>query len=358
MQRFIAWTTALTAIISGTTKPAQASLQFTFNVPTGSNLHALQTSNPALYNNVLSGFTLAADRWKSIYNDPVNVRINIDFPALAPSVLGQASSTQDVYSYSAYRSALSNDRTSADDFLGVASLVNAPTFTVRRRDVDNPASFVTNTTGAIASNVVLTRANARALGLISNFDTASDADIQFSSNFNWDFDPSDGIATNSFDFIGVATHEIGHAMGFVSTVDEFDYFGAPGGPGQSSLSESQVNQYAWLSSMDLFRYSAAGVRDVSYNQDAYFSLDGGLTSLGHFSTGSENGDGWQASHWREQSPTLGIFDPAFTFGELGAIQPRDIRALDTVGWNMIPEPATLTMILGAGLILLRRTPTV
>jgi hypothetical protein len=279
MDRSIAWTFAL-ATLAGSKIVAAAGLQFAFTVESGSSLESLQTSNPALYNNVLTGFSAAADRWKSIYKDPVTVRVNIDFPALGPSILGQANSAQNVYSYSAYRSALSNDASSVDDAVGLSSLEVGPNFTLRRRNVDSPATFVTNNSGNIASNVVVNRANARALGLVSNLDTASDAEIHFSSAFNWDFDPTDGISPGLYDFVGVATHELGHAMGFVSSVDDFDYFAEPDGPGKTSLHELQVNQYAWLNPLDLYRYSAPGVRNISFNQTSFFSLDAGaLASL-------------------------------------------------------------------------------
>ncbi|MFH7813512.1 NF038122 family metalloprotease, partial [Acetobacter lovaniensis] len=78
--------------------------------------------------------------------------------------------------------------------------------------------------------------------------TTADGSITFSSAFAFDFDPTDGIEANSFDFIGVAIHEIGHALGFVSGVDTYDGRTSPGSTNLSSLEGSVV-----ASQLDLFR---------------------------------------------------------------------------------------------------------
>ncbi|MBK7264236.1 MAG: hypothetical protein IPI03_21390 [Rubrivivax sp.] len=46
-----------------------------------------------------------------------------------------------------------------------------------------------------------------------------DAFVQFNSNYAFDHDRSNGIGSGQFDFVGIAAHEIGHALGFVSGVD-------------------------------------------------------------------------------------------------------------------------------------------
>ena len=67
-------------------------------------------------------------------------------------------------------------------------------------------------------------ANAKALGIVPGDAPGIDATITFNSSVSFDFDPSDGITPGTTDIIGVATHEIGHAMGFVSGVDTVDTF--------------------------------------------------------------------------------------------------------------------------------------
>ena len=64
----------------------------------------------------------------------------------------------------------------------------------------------------------------------------------FSSAFSFDFNPDDGVTAGQMDFIGVAIHEIGHALGFISGVDTYDYYGGPSGPGRAS--NINLNSYA------------------------------------------------------------------------------------------------------------------
>ncbi len=180
--------------------------------------------------------------------------------------------------------------------------------------------------------------------------------MQFSSNFGFDFDPTDGVNPNTFDFIGVAIHEIGHALGFVSGVDYYDAYGRPNGPGRTQANFN-FNTTSWFSALDMFRYStdvnniAPGtgpVLDLSVTRAAtiaaggnpYFSIDGGLTQLfgdSRFATGYYNGDGDQASHWKDApgcSGQIGIMDPTFCYQQTGEVSALDIAAFDAMGWNV------------------------
>lgn len=135
------------------------------------------------------------------------------------------------------------------------------------------------------------RANAKALGLLGSNNTSTDASIAFNSDFNFDFDRSDGISSNAYDFVGVAAHEIGHVLGFSSGVDTVDYLSEPNGP----VAPLSLEDYRVFTPLDLFRFSntskAFGVPDLAAGSNAYFSIDKGQTNLGQFSTGTYNGDG-------------------------------------------------------------------
>ena len=206
----------------------------------------------------------------------------------------------------------------------------------------------------VNNTVLFSSANAKALNLISPTDAAVDASITFNSNLNFDFDSSDGISSGFFDFVGVAIHEIGHSLGFISSVDAIDQ-----NPG--ALSENDLAP----SILDLFRYSAlsndSGVIDLSADsRDKYFSIDGGATNLAAFSEGVDFGDGRQASHWKDQIPSLGILDPTAATGETLQITPLDLTGLDVIGWDLsltsdVAEPGIIPLLaISASLLLLGR----
>jgi hypothetical protein len=348
-QRRLPWQTALLALLVAVAG-AGAEAQLVFNFTATGTLAGLQSSNPALYGNVIGGFATAGNYWSSQFDDNVTVNIEIDYPALDPGILGSASSETLGYFYSDVRTSLQNDSLSASDTTAVANLPGGSSL-----------SFLTNsaTTGAIvtdnngsANNFILdvNRANAKALGLLSGTAAAKDASISFSSNFSWDFDRTNGITAGTFDFVGVALHEIGHSMGFISGVDIVDLASEPNGP----FAPVDLDDFRVFSVLDLYRRSDRndnnGGLDFAYGgtgSDApYFSIDGGTTSLGLFSTGDYNGDGQQASHWKDNLG-LGLLDPTLGPGTLAVVTSLDLQAMDVIGWDPVPVPEPSTWALAA-----------
>ncbi len=152
----------------------------------------------------------------------------------------------------------------------------------------------------------------------------------------------------------MATHEIGHALGFVSGVDVLDYY--RDGP-------YDEGQFTFITTTDLFRCSpdsrAAGA-DLDWSADnrtKFFSLDRCATTLGTFSTGPDYGDGNQASHWTDNLG-LGIMDPTASRAELLAISALDLAMFDVIGFDLVdvPEPGSIALFLlgAAGLLGARR----
>ncbi|MCC5025492.1 MAG: NF038122 family metalloprotease [Candidatus Synoicihabitans palmerolidicus] len=187
--------------------------------------------------------------------------------------------------------------------------------------------------------LIVTQTQLRALGSSDTYDNP-DASITFSSDFSFDFDRSDGITASQYDFVGVAAHEIGHALGFTSVVDTIDANSA------NPLDAANVAP----TGLDLFRFSAEGQRDISAGIDAFLSIDNGLTSIGGLSTGVVTGNGRQASHWLDNLG-IGIMDPTLATGELAVISLQDLQALDVIGWSVgqfsaVPEPAASGAIAG------------
>ncbi len=216
----------------------------------------------------------------------------------------------------------------------------------------------------------LTRANAKALDLIDNDNTESDAEILLSNsmfaangdiishtdwlaqnpqgNFLeetiWDFsrvnDPNAEIASNKFDFLSVALHEIGHSLGVVSGVDAFNVLKSQAEMNGTTLLETDI---ALVSSMDLLRFSSLskqnGVFDWSSSEQTFLSIDGGQTKLADFA----NGVSYQTSHWSKNGDIdgnpLGIMHPVLGKGEKLDITDLDLQLLDILGYTKAEQQA-------------------
>jgi hypothetical protein len=307
----------------------------------------------------LAGFQAAANRWTSVLHDDVSVNLNIGFSALGAGILGSTGSTRGLISYDGYRDALAADAWGQTDTTAVSHLSQASCLNVMMNGTNvNPngigsgTPFLDNNCNANNSTIRLTWANARALGLTDAHDSTVDGSVSFSSAFTWDFDPTDGVGSTAFDFIGVATHEIGHALGFVSGVDTLDLNRSGNIPDWA---------FTYIAPADLFRCSAeskAAGADLDFSADKrtkFFSLDNCDTTLADFSTGRTFGDGQQASHWKDNMH-FGILDPTAARGEIMTITDLDLQLYDAIGWNTVPEPGTIALfMLGlAGLVGMRR----
>ena len=348
---------AILAVLSIAADASASPLKFHF-VTTGT-LATLQTSNPTLYNNVTTGFAAAGAFWSSKFQDDITINVQIDFPALGANILGDTNIADVVLTYDQTRTALSLDRTSTDDTAAVASLPAGSNLSFLTNNERTGALETDNNNTANNYDLDISRANAKALGLNGTFngvtvspnDSTLDAAIRFSSNFSWDFDRTNGITAGTFDFVGVAIHEIGHAMGFLSGVDIVDEVSYPNGPLLSGTSRYELDDYAVFNTLDLYRHGARAGGGLDFatggtgSNNPYFSLDGGVTSLGTFSTGHYNGDGRQASHWKDNLG-LGILDPTLGYAELAIVTPLDIRAFDVIGYDLVgvPEPAALGLL--------------
>lgn len=285
------------------------------------------------------GFKIAASYWESVLTNNVTLTFNVGFAALGPNILGGTLTQRYVVDIPSYQGALAATASSALDASVVAHL--APLSSKGSVTAIVPA-YVTPATkdgvaengvriapngSAIASNVVISSANLKAFGVAVG---APDAQIQFSSTFAFDFNPLDGIQSGTYDFIGVAIHEMGHALGFLSGADTFDYNVGSG---------FKPDDYAFATTADLFRYTGEGSLNWAFDQPAYFSIDGGTTVFqgdAYFSTGETHGDEWQASHWKANntcSNFVGVMNPYTCGGLMDEVTAADLAMFDAIGWN-------------------------
>src|SRR5262249_31525653 len=178
--------------------------------------------------------------------NPITVNITVGYgkiegQSLFQGALGESETEFDQYSYSAIRNALI-----ANGGAGASTV---------------PAADPTN-----GGNYWVATAEAKALGW-SGPSSAGDGFGGFASQgVNWTYNTTNGgsVASGTYDFFGVAAHELTEVMGralFVGT----DGIGS--------------NSYTPL---DLFHYSSDGVREFPGTPPGYFFIDGGKTKLHNF----------------------------------------------------------------------------
>jgi len=290
-----------------------------------------------------NAFIAAANRWEAIISTPITVVIDVDYGTQffgqnyeSPNILGQAGSSTVSTSLSTARQRLINNSNATAAEL---QLYNAlPSSSV-------PVEL--NGATSSASNVRMNVTQARALGLVPNVTNPDsvplgdgDAGIGFNSAFTFDFNPDDGITPNTTDFDSVATHEIGHALGFTSN--------------------SGREQATTLTVWDLFRFRPGAASFASFasaprvlskgGDQVYFgnwtSTFGGpelALSTGGANPAPEDGDGRQSSHWKDDGllstrPYIGIMDPTIPRGLRRTISENDVRALDLFGYSVVFNP--------------------
>jgi hypothetical protein len=304
-----------------------ASANMIINLSAGSSL-AANTS-------AVAAFERAASVWERLFLDDITVNITADFGALGSNILGSTSTVTGVTTYGTLRTYMAADELS-QSHQAVTDALPASL------DVTLPAGFT------YAGNASITKANLKALGLIPN-DSTADATLTFSNTFNFDFDNSNGVVGT--DFESVVLHEIGHVLGFVSSVDRVD-----------QLTSGTVT----VTPLDLFRFASTNLpsdltdfstyaRDLTPGTSAYFSDSYVAYAM---STGASKGDGFQASHWKADDFTginIGLMDPSLAQGVIQGISYADIYAMDLIGYDLaVPEPGTFALMAGAAFLLIAK----
>jgi hypothetical protein len=241
-----------------------------------------------------------------------NVHVNITVDAVAGTgVFGQSNTFLNSTSYANLRSKFVADSTTPDD---ATSLGGGGSY-----------SAVDPTGGA--GTWWVSRAEAKAIGLIAD-DLNNDGTTTFGAGNPFTF--SGPITPGTFDFEGVALHEITEVMGRL---------GISGGTIGAS-----PNSY---SAIDLFSFTGPGARGLTAGPGENFSIDNGATLLKLYNNALANN-----LDTRDWAP--GTNDAANQFSNSGVVNPFsvvDLREMDVIGYDRaiaaIPEPSTVMLFVSA-----------
>ncbi|MEM7754563.1 MAG: NF038122 family metalloprotease [Planctomycetota bacterium] len=268
----------------------------------------------------------AAQAWESIISDDAVVQITVDFTE-NQSFLAAAGGTRYTWNYPSLRS---NIIPAAAPFEAafVGALPDVMSF---------QSDFGAGDTDG-QPNVIIRDGTYQSLGFPTlDTDGSPDAGIVFNTDFDFDSDPSDGITSGSFDTVYIMIHEIGHVLGFTSSVDT-------GGSTPTVLDIYRVGTLGAANDPGSLAELTAADREYRANVEAALDPVGqfpGFDEPLRFSTGRNNGDGRQASHWKDDallglSTAIGVMDPTYNFDTLnpGYISEADKLAFSLLGWDI------------------------
>jgi hypothetical protein len=245
--------------------------------------------------------------YESDFADPITVKIT--FQEMT-SGLGQSNFSFFHTPYATYRADLVTDAKTSDDAIALAHLPVGAT---------NPV----NGTGFID----IKPANLRAIG-IATPGVTSDGTIGLNTHIT---DIGSPGTSGQFSLMAVTEHEIDEILGL-----------------GSDLPTSNPNPYP----EDLFRYDATGARSFTTTTTAraFFSIDG-ATDLAEF---DNQGDGGDFGDWRSNPLPPGAVpkvQDAFATPSANPALSVELRALDVIGYDFVPEPGT-GVLLAAALVAL------
>ena len=237
-----------------------------------------------------------------------NITVNINFgwgevggQAVSTDAVSESQSQGFDVPYSQVLQGLASSATSAADFASLTALLAG--------DPTNGGTYF------------VTSAEAKALGLYPPASSDVDGYVGLNSAEAFTFNTSGTPVAGAYDAVGALEHEISEVLGRVSGLGQTDSNGQP--------------LYAPL---DLFRYTSAGVRDLTPGAGS-FSVDG-QTFLAQFNNPGKGGDAGDLANAGADA-----FSAFGSPGTTGTISAADLNMMDvlgySLGWGAAPAaPAT------------------
>jgi hypothetical protein len=246
----------------------------------------------------------AAQIYTQAFSSHVVVNIAVGFGEIAGSSMGaNALGESESYGYITNYSTVANSLNAADHGLVSSGLMSSNAVSV-----DGPPKN---------ANFFITSAEAKAMGLVSGSSTAIDGYIGLTSSSSLLYFSTNGgtIGKSQYDAVGVAAHEISEVMGRI------------GMEGQTLSPFSNV-----YTPLDLFRYQAPNVRDLTPTAGYFSTTDGvgGATSLNAYNNPRNGGD---AADWA--STVLNDSYDAFgTPGVIMHVSSSDLLQVASLGYAL------------------------
>jgi len=269
-----------------------------FNSNFGANALAAQTA-----------WLAAANVFETNFSDPIHINITVNAVA-GTSVFGQSNLFIRTVSYANLHAFDVVDAKTADDAAAIG-----------------PGGSVSATDPVTGTHTwAVSRAEAKALGLIPD-DLSNDGTTTFGAGNPFTF--SGPIAAGTFDFQGIAAHEISEVMG------------------RLGLMKNNTNSYSMA---DLFTYSGPDIRGGAFigpcpstASNDWFSIDGGETLLkkeNDYCANNLDVDDWAPG-------SNDSFNQFSRSGVVNAVSEVDLRQMDVLGYDRVvasPEPSTLALM--------------
>ncbi len=276
-----------------------------FNTFFGANAAAAQAS-----------WIAAANVFSANFSDNIHVNITVDAVS-GTSVFGGSSTFLASTSWANLRTRMVADATTANDNTALGA---------------GGSLTLADPTGG-AGTWWVSRAEAKAIGLIAD-DLNTDGTTTFGAGNPFTF--AGAIVAGTYDFQGVAAHEISEVLGRL---------GLSGGTVGST-----ANSYSLI---DAFSYTGANTRGLGNGAGNNFSINNGTTLLKLFNNAAANG--LDSRDWASGSNDA--FNQFSSSGVLNLVSPVDLQLMDVLGYNLVsvPEPAPAALVLSALLLgLVRR----
>jgi hypothetical protein len=258
----------------------------------------------------------AANVFTSHFSDNIHVNITVDAVS-GTGVFGQSSFGILSTSYASLHSLLIADSKTANDAIALG-----PGGSVSAADP----------TGG-AGTWWVSRAEAKAIGLIGD-DLSNDGKTTFGAGNPFTF--SGPILAGTYDFQGVAAHEISEVLG------------------RLGISGGTVGTFAnSYSAVDLFSYTGVGARGLGNGAGNNFSINNGTTLLKLYNNAASNG--LDSRDWAPGSNDS--FNQFSGSGVVNAVSAVDLQEMDVIGYDLIPVPEPTSgalLALGLAVVLLRR----